>query len=191
MLFKLFEATLDQVTSSSVSSKTQHWLDDRYQNDFTINFAQAVYNKKQDFLELIFFANSTYGGQSTISATDVPQGAKPGQYTIALRFYNVGTYLSKEKDMGYAQLESALKEVFHKCNVKFYSDDPSYFYQGVWSNNEKHDMAIYKFPGPEGDGTWDARHPTSSGSHVTKHIAQVCNEIDSYVKQVAQNLQIL
>jgi len=188
------EATIDSLAGNSVSGLTQHHLDLRYQNDFNIDLGQAAYYRKQDFLELIFFANSTYGATDFIASTSLPQG-KNGQYTLCLRFYKVGQYLKDEKNMGYGQLEQALKQAIHSCDVKFYSDDPSWFYQGGWEACDKENLSIYKFPGPAGKGIWTARHKASGGltgdAHLTKHLSQVVNEIDSYIKQIAQNLYVI
>jgi hypothetical protein len=98
--------------------------------------------------------------------------------------------------MGYGQLEQALKKVIHSCDVKFYSDDPSFDWQGCWEGLAKHDLSIYKFTGEKGKGIWDEKHAASGGLqnqeiHLTKHLSQVVNEIDSYIKQIAQNLYII
>lgn len=188
------EATIDSLKSTAVSGLTQHHLDKRYQNDFNIDLAQASYHRRDDFLELIFFANSTFGATSYIASTNLPQG-KNGQYTLCLRFYKVGQYLKDESKMGYSQLEKALRDAIHNCDVKFYSDDPSFYFQGSWEDLAKEGLSIYKFPGPNGTGQWRERHKSSGGmtgeAHLTKHLAQVVNEIDSYIKQIAQNLYII
>ena len=189
------EATIDSLAGNSVSGLTQHHLDLRYQNDFNIDLGQAAYYRKQDFLELIFFANSTYGATGYIASTSLPQG-KNGQYTLCLRFYKVGQYLKDEKNMGYGQLEQAIKKAIHSCDVKFYSDDPSFYWQGCWEGLAKHDLSIYKFTGEKGKGIWDEKHAASGGLqnqeiHLTKHLSQVVNEIDSYIKQIAQNLYVI
>ena len=188
------EATIDSLRGNSVSGITQRSLDQRYQNDFNIDLAQASYHRKEDFLELIFFANSTYGATDFISATSLPQG-KNGQYTLCLRFYKVNSYLKDEKSMGYSQLEKAIKDCIHNCDVKFYSDDPSWFFQSGWEEADKQGLSIYKFPGPKGTGVWTERHKASGGLnsdvHLTKHLAQVVDEIDSYVTEIAQNLYVI
>lgn len=101
--------------------------------------------------------------------------------------------------MGYSQLEKALRDAIHNCDVKFYSDDPSFYWQGVFEDLDKKNMSIYKFPGPNngnGNGVWRDRHALSGGLQdpyirLTKHLAQVVNEIDSYIKEIAQNLYII
>lgn len=189
------EATIDSLATSAVSGLTQKHLDKRYQNDFNIDLAQAAYYKKQDFLEMIFFANSTYGATGFIAATDLPQG-KNGQYTLCIRFYKVGQYLKDEAKMGYSQLEQALKQCVHNCDAKFYSDAPDFYWQGCWEGLDKAGMSIYKFTGTKGKGVWDEKHNlsgglTNSSIHLTKHLAQVVNEIDQYIRPAAQNLQII
>lgn len=189
------ETTIDTLAATGISNLTKNSLDKRYQNDFNIDLAQAAYYTKQDFLEMIFFANSTYGDSGFIAATDLPQG-KNGQYTLCIRWYDVGKYLKNEKNMGYSQLESALKQTVHNCDAKFYSDDPSFYWQGVWEGLDKNGMAIYKFTGEKGQGVWDEKHNLSGGIsnsevHLTKHLAQVVNEIDSFIRPAAQNLQII
>lgn len=190
------EATIDSLKTSAVSGLTQHHLDKRYQNDFNIDLGQASYHRRDDFLELIFFANSTFGDTGYIASTNLPQG-KNGQYTLCLRFYKVGRFLKDESKMGYSQLEQALRDCIHKCDVKFYSDDPSFYWQGIFEDLDERGMSIYKFPGPsKGNGVWRDRHAASGGLQdpyirLTKHLAQVINEIDSYIKTIAQNLYII
>ena len=84
------EATIDSLSLNAVSGLTQKHLDKRYQNDFNIDLAQAAYYTKQDFLEMIFFANSTYGATGFIAATNLPQG-KNGQYTLCIRWLTTHT----------------------------------------------------------------------------------------------------
>lgn len=189
------EATIDSLRGNSVSGITQRSLDQRYQNDFNIDLAQASYHRKEDFLELIFFANSTYGDTGFISATSLPQG-KNGQYTLCLRFYKVNNYLKDEKSMGYSQLEKAIKDCIHNCDVKFYSDDPSFYWQGTFEDLDKEGLSIYKFPGEKGSGYWRDKHAASGGLQnpnirLTKHLAQVVDEIDSYITEIAQNLYVI
>lgn len=191
---KLFlETTVDYLRSTAVSEITSSALDKRYEFDSEIDLAQAAYDKSQDFLELIFFANSTYGDTGFVAATDIPQG-KDNQYTLCLRFYKVKDYLGNEAKMGYSELEAAIKKVIHTCDVKMYSDDPSWYFQGAWESCDKEGLSIYKFPGPKGTGEWDARHKASGGltgdAHITKHLAQVITYIDTYIRDIAKNLII-
>lgn len=194
-LQKFLESTIDYLTQTAVSGITKRYLDKRYENDFNIDLGTATYYKSQDFLELVFYADSTYGGTSFIAATDLPQG-KNGQYTLAMRFYKVKAILGDiNGNTPYSEIEPKIKSVIHQCDVKLYSDDPSFYFQGCWQALDKAKLSIYRFPGPDGDGTWDAKHTMSGGIanppvHITKHLAQICESIDDYVPQIAQNLGV-
>lgn len=192
---KLFlEATIDSLATTGVSNLTQKHLNIRYENDFNIDLAAATYYKRKDFLELIFFANSTFGATDFIAGTNLPQG-KNGQYTLCLRFYKVKSFLENADTLGFTQLETALKDCLHKTDVKFYSDAPDFYFQGAWESLDKEGMSIYKFSGVNGKGIWDAKHYSSGGItnpriHLTKHLAQIVNEIDDYIRQIAQILTL-
>lgn len=195
-LTKLYEKTLDMLQQSGVSGIVDKSLEKRYSDgDSTISLASANYLKRNNILELIFWANSSYGNESFVAATDLPQPPN-GKYTLALRFYGVKNYLTKNVlSSGYSEIEKALKEIVHSCDVKFYSDDPSFFFQGCFEDLDKEDLSIYKFPGPDGKGIWRGRHYSSGGVsnpniHLTKHLAQVCLEIDEFIRPMAQMLEI-
>jgi len=194
-LHKFLESTIDYLTQTAVSGLTKKYLDKRYENDFNIELGSASYYRSQDFLELVFYANSTYGSTDFIASTDLPQGNNR-QYTLALRFYKVKEVLGDiQPNTPYSVLEPKIKNIIHQCDVKLYSDDSSFYFQGSWESLDKANLSIYKFPGPAGSGKWDAMH-TASGDlanppiHITKHLAQVCGSIDSYIPTIAQKLRI-
>ena len=201
-LIKFLELNLGQFTDGGVSNLTKKWLDLRNkegETEITLNNALyhkgGIIGKNQDFLELTFFAKSTYGGESFVAAVDTPQ-APNGYYVLVLRFYDAKQFLTADTlQKGYKDLEASIAKVLHSCEVRLYSDDPSWFYQGGWEAADKKDASIFKFTGPKGTGVWDARHQASGGLsnppiHITKHLAQVMMTIDSYIPQIAQNLQV-
>lgn len=193
-MIKFFEASLDFFTKGATSNLTQKWLDDRYVNESEINFNSATFNKINDYLELVFFAKSSYGGTSFVAAQSVPQ-APNGSYCLVLRLYKVRNQLKDAKNMDFQTLENTLKDIIHNNDIKFYSDDPSFFYQGCWEDLAKAKASIFKFTGPNGTGHWHDRHAASGGLrdyniHLTKHLTQVIREIDQYIPEIAQNLKI-
>lgn len=198
-LIKFLEANIDYLSQTAVSNLTKKWYDLRMsEGEIDIRLNNVTYNTKNNFLELVFFAKSTYGNTSFVAATSLPQ-APNGWYTLSMRFYGVNSILGSGKDLqqlGYQEIENRLKKAVHACDVKFYSDDPSFFYQSTWEDLDKKGMAIYKFSGPQGHGIWRGIHQASGGLsdpyiHLTKHLVQVIHEIDTYISAMAQNLRIV
>lgn len=198
MLIKFLESNIDILANTAISNLTQKWYELRMSNGETeIKLNSATYNTRMfnNYLELVFFAKSSYGNTSYIAATEVPQ-APNGWYTLVLRFYKVSKILGKDfKSIGYREIENRLKKVIHQCDVKFYSDDPSWFFQGGFELADKNKMSIYKYTGPKGNGIWENRHKSSGGVsaqiYLTKHFAQLIHEIDSYITQIAKTIQII
>lgn len=178
----LNEATIDELSKNDVSNLTWNFLSDRYENgNSKIELTTATYHINNDFLEVTFLANATYGRT---------------KYTLVFRFYNVEQYfISDPAKSRYSKVESMLRNIIHKCDVKLYSNDPSFMYQGSFEGLAKNNMSIFKFPGPNGDHVWDERHSDSGGLinseiHLTKHLAQVVTTMDKYISRMAQILNV-
>ena len=106
----------------------------------------------------------------------------------------VKKYFKKHlKDTPYSEEANLLKFIFHNCDVKFYSDDPSWYFQGGFEDGAKAGISIYKFPGEPGDGTWHNRHVQSGGLynsniHLTKHMAQIVEQIDAFIPIICKSM---
>lgn len=181
-MYLLFESTIDKLRATCISNFTQDKLEDRLNNgDYHMSVSQAIYHKKDNFLEVTFTVNATNGG-------------KP--YTCILRFYKVGDLVTEDLDKArFSVVEKILRKIIKKCDVRFYSNDPSFYWQGSWEGLDKNDLSIYKFNGAKGDGVWDNRHASSGGLanseiHLTKHLAQIVRTIDGYISQIAQVLTV-
>jgi hypothetical protein len=191
---RLEEYSLDALKQGSISGITANALTDRFKNgDSHIEVSQATYNRWKDFIEVIFQVDSTYGSTDFIASEDIPQG-KNGTYSVVLRFYKVKKYFKKHlKDTPYSEEANLLKFIFHNCDVKFYSDDPSWYFQGGFEDGAKAGISIYKFPGEPGDGTWHNRHAQSGGLynsniHLTKHMAQIVEQIDAFIPIICKSM---
>lgn len=197
MVLILQEKTLSDLRGKATSNLTQQYLDVRKERGRTKIFLKsATINIKKDFMELIFNAASTFGATDFIAATDLQQ-AKDGYYTLAIRFYNIRSYITKDfMSLPTGTKQQAIGQIFNNCELKLYSDDPSYYYQGYWQDNEKEDMAIYKFPGPAGDDVWHNRHAQSGGLanpnvRLTKHLSQLVNDLDKYISEIARKCKLI
>ena len=182
---------------SLVSGITQKALAKRLNSgNSDIELESATINIKKKFIELIFYVASTSGDSAFIAATNLKQ-PKNGYYTVAVRFYDTDKYITGNyQSLPVGTQSQLLQQVFNFCDVRFYSDDPSYYYQGIWEDNEKENLAIYKFPGEAGSGVWHARHAQSGGtsdvnSRLTKHIAQVVQELDSMIPEIIKKQKVV
>ena len=185
----LQEMTITDLTTTAISDITQKTLDSRYEiGNNEINVVAVNFYMKKDFLEIIFACESTYGAEDFIAAVDIPN-IPNGSYAVVLRFYGISEYIDKNISMlPFSTLSVQIKNVLHNCDVKLYADDSSFYYQ-AWEGLDKNKLAIYKFPGEPGKGIWDTRHFNSGGLinkkiHITKHIAQIIQNIDDFVNQI-------
>lgn len=197
LVLLLNEKNLKDLKSGSTSNLTQKYIDSRFANGRTKIFLKsATINSKKGFMELIFNAASTYGATDYIAATNLQQAAD-GYYTLAIRFYNIGQYITKDfMSLPSGTKQQAIKQVINNCELKLYSDDPSYYYQGCWEDSEKEGLAIYKFPGEAGKNIWHDRHAksgglTNSNIHLTKHLSQLIDNIDRYVSDIARKCKLI
>jgi len=197
----LFEATLDSLTQTAISNFTQKHLDKREnEGDSRIDVAKSTWNSKQKYYEAIFYAKSSFGAEDFISAQGLGVNTPNGYYTVVIRFYNPETQLgqwnlSNLPQLKHSEVLNILSKVVHNCDAKFYSDDASFFYQGVWEDLDSENMSIFKFTGEKGKGVWRNIYNSSGGLsnpkiRLTKHIAQIIRDIDLYLPKLEQILQI-
>lgn len=182
MLSLLTETTIKQLASHGVSNLTQRFLNDRLQNgDSKVVVESSFYNVGDDYYEAWFKVDSTDGLQ---------------KYDIVFRWYNVDRFFTEDVTKAkYSVVEKIIRNVIYKCDLRLYSNDPSFTFQGCWEGLDSNDLSIYKFPGPKGDGIWDDRHMESGGLnnrniHLTKHIAQIANQIETFVPNLAQKIEV-
>lgn len=87
-----------------------------------------------------------------------------------------------------------LKNYIRLAPVRVYSNDPSFWYQGMFEDLEAYDGNIYPYKGPKGDGVWRDRHVSSGGLakpplRITKHMGQIMQVFDSYIKDIVAKLK--
>lgn len=183
MLNLLLEAKIDELIQNGVSSLTWEFYDQRIRYGNTkVNVASSIYNVKDKYYEVWFKVDSTKNENI--------------KYDVILRWYNVDKYFTDDPSkVRYSVVEKMLRDIIHKCDVRMYSSDPSFQLQGTWEGLAKNDLSIFKYNGPKGDGIWDSRHMNSGGLnnkniHLTKHLAQIISQIDSFVPKMSQMLDV-
>lgn len=198
----LLEATLDTLTQSAVSKLTQKHLDKREnEGDSRIDVAKSTWNSRSNYYEAIFYAKSSYGATDFIGAQGLGVDTPNGYYTVVIRFKNPKSQLGQWNESNITQLmhsevQKILKNVVHNCDALFYSDDASFYWQGVWEDLAAEGLSIFKFTGEKGKGQWRDIHNSSGGLtnpkiRLTKHIAQIIRDIDLYIPKLEQMLQVV
>lgn len=185
----LKEMTLPQIGANAISNFTQTKINDRYQNEYTYSVG-SVENDGVN-LTVTFQVLSTFMNGEPVYAgyTD----SKDGEYAVVIQFQNANQFC----DFGTLSMESndskiqIVKKIIENCDVKVYSDDPSFYYQGFWEDLDQVNMSLYPFPGPKGDGKWQAFHFVSGGLknpmvRVTKHIGQIALEYSKFINNIAR-----
>lgn len=195
------EATLDTLTQSAISNFTKKHLNKREtEGESQIDLASATWHTRKDFLELVFYAKSSFGDTQYIAADNISNNTPNGYYTVVVRFYKVSLQSpdfqpSDFDTLTHSKLREIITNVVHNCDAKFYSDDMSFYWQGVWEDLYNNNMSIFKFTGKKGKGVWRDIHAASGGLanpqiRLTKHIAQVVRDIDTYITKIEQTLVI-
>lgn len=184
-LLLLKEMTLPQIANDAVSTLTNKHLSIRYQNSYSYSVDKAEI--KGNDLFVTFSVMSTFRDGESVYAGYT--SSYNNHYSIIIEFIDAKRFL----DQNPTNKATAVQQIISSCDVKLYSDDPSFYYQGFWEDLQKVDMSIYPFPGPSGNDYWTNIHFGSGNLanphiRVTKHIAQLSREIENYINYIVQRL---
>jgi hypothetical protein len=151
----------------------------------------AKWDENEDTLTVNFEVTPTKGPPTTV-ITPSGKEYKGTFYNVMLMFEDVSQFLGTKSEFNKTDLEK-FKQMLRQAPVKVYSNDPSFYYQGAWEDMSKHDATVFPFPGPAGDGVWHDRHQQSGGLenpdfHITKHMAQIAEQIDAYAPEILSKL---
>lgn len=188
-LLLLKETTLPQLAIDAISSLTNKHLSIRYQNAYTYSVYSAKFIGKDLFVT--FSIMSTFrDGQSLYAGYTESDN---NHYSVVIEFLDAAKFFQNINSLDKNAKKQAVQQIISSCNVKLYSDDPSFYYQGFWEDLAKVNMSIYPFPGPSGTGKWQSIHFASGGLanpkvRVTKHIAQLAKEINYYIDYIVQKI---
>lgn len=180
----LEEITIKDLQKNAVSNITRKYYDKRIQSQNSFISLESVSFVQND-LRITFSVESSEGDGGYIEN----KYTKPptGFYTVMIQFIDSNKYLTNS--INKESTQKALDQIFLNCDVKLFSDDPSFYWQGFWESLDDLDMAIFPFTGKPGDGEWTERH-NSSGNlvigniRITKHIKQVLDEIFLYKDEI-------
>jgi hypothetical protein len=206
------DLSLHDLHKYALSNLTDHYLQDRYHNDYTWSIKKAFIKKSKDFLELDIQIMPTYHDDYPKPPV-TPSQTTPRRYMVYIRCYDISTVIpdigsdwSIWDGLSDSEKTDIIKQIFKSCKCRVHSDDPSFYWQGMWEDLSKHDGSIFKFTGTPGKGIWRGRHARSNSNpkydpqfsrgqqsdeiRVTKHIAQISYESDSVAKAMSRIVQL-
>lgn len=200
-MIKIEEMTVNELKAQAVSSITKAALAKRTGEGLSeITLGNCTLDKNKKFLEAVFYAQSTFENESYIDSANIDFDTPEKNYTLVLRWYDVLNVIPADEIgdidvLEYSKIENILSNIINKCNVRMYADDPSFYWQGVHEGLDKNGLSIYKFVGENGKGIWHDRHAASGGLtnreiHLTKHLAQLMETLDDYIRPMAQKLEV-
>lgn len=113
-----------------------------------LSLSQALWNDKENFLELEIKIRPTEPGVKTVyTPSGVPSSAPV--YTAYLRFTEVDKYLSTKKEffnvLTRLERKRFISRVLVKCPVRIWINDPSWLFRGSYQNATDLGYSIYDF----------------------------------------------
>jgi hypothetical protein len=183
---------------SAISNLTARHLDNRLNDPEAnkhVDVIEAKWKIADNEVVLYFYVSPTYDNRTIMTPSARPY--RGSFYNVVFQFTGVEAELGtidaftalNEHDR-----ERAVQEMIWKCPVKVYSNDPSFYYQGVWEDLAKVDGAVFDFPGPTGTGYWHDRHAGSGGLansniRITKHMAQIIKDMHKFIPIITKGMK--
>jgi hypothetical protein len=125
-------------------------------------------------------------------------------YTVFISCHGVWDIISHEiqnwDEWEYLQSddkENSIKKIFDMCYTRVHSDDPFFYWQGIWEYLEKHDGCFYRFDQaeriiPELKKSFTANLEYQSlcnDIRITELIAQISIKSDDIARQIADDIK--
>lgn len=163
---------------------TSNLTDKHYKERLNNNFEYSLYSillVDKKHLRFTFHAFPTY--LSNKSRPNEYDKKINSYYTIQIQFLDATKIVDYEKFVSKDVKVNDIKEIVKNCEVQFYSNDESFYWQGFWEDLDSNNSSIYTFKGTNGKGVWRDNHQKSGGlsdptKRITKHIKQLIEDFD-------------
>lgn len=173
---RISEQVLEYFKKSGTSNLTKKHYQTRLTKEYSYGLQEIVLTDSD--LRLVFLVVPTFRNGKPVK--NKKKASRKSQYTVEIQFVNASEYIDIDlpDTMSSSDLKEGVDSMIDGCDLKFYSDDPSFYWQGFWEDLDASNSAIYPFEGTKGDHTWEDRHADSGGLlnskiRVTKHITQI------------------
>lgn len=155
-------------------------------------FKDANWIESDDSVYLVFHVNPTYDKTVTNYS---PSGNeyKDNKYIVQVQFEEVSKVLGdKETFKSFTPKEQGelVLQMINECEIKLWSSDPSFVFQGAFEAMSDLGASIYPMWGPRhSTGIWAQRHGTEI--HETKHISEILEIIPALYQDISIKLRNL
>lgn len=183
------ENKLDYYAMAGISNLTDKHYKIRLTKEYFYELYSILFIEKKH-LRFTFHAYPTFKGDKSLpNPYDKKEKA---YYTIQVQFLNVLPYVKLVNIISSKLTTKDINNIVDNCEVQFYSDDKSFYWQGFWEDLSKNKAAIYPFKGTNGKGIWKDIHTKAGGLtnpnlRVTKHIEQLIKEFDDIMGRQLPN----
>lgn len=187
-MIRFDEKTLTYFVDAGNSNLTKKHYEIRLTKDYTYGLRKILSVKNKD-LRLYFSVRPTFSKGKRSSREGNLKSTTT--YDVQIQFCNAnkfadefGVNLDELHLLELSELKKFWQSVRDKCDLRFYSDDPSFYWQGFWEDLSNQRSAIKPFKGTHGTGRWREIHQKSGGLingklRVTKHITQILLDLES------------
>lgn len=178
MFKNIKENKLDYFSYAGTSTITNKHYKDRLEQTCEYSLYSILLVDKKH-LRLTFHAFPTVLGHT--SRVNTYDNKSKTYYTIQIQFLDIDKVFDLKKILTISSKD--IEKIADNCEVQFYSNDESFYWQGFWEDLASTNSAIYPFNGTHGKGAWRQIHKDSGGltdskKRITKHIKQLIDDFD-------------
>lgn len=192
--------SLNDLETNALSNITQKHLDMRLtdpEQSSGIRVIEAQWEPDNDTYTIFFEMEPSKGTPAKV-VTTTGRDYQGTFYNTVFQFQNVSKYIGTPEEFQRKSAPEQVKDIKNmvwSAEAKLYSNDPSFYYQGMWEDLATVGGAAFPFPGPKGDGIWRQRHAQSGGLanpmvRITKHMGQVIGNINALISDIRDKTRI-
>ena len=182
--------SFSDLKQNAVSDLNKKFLAQRKKEGNSGSKLQSVtWNESNDTIGIVFFVNPTYDKEVKNYS---PTGSEyiDNKYTVEIEFQNVSNYLGdRETFNSFTPKEQGdlILSFLDNCEVKLWSSDPSWIFQGSFEAMDDLDASIFPLWSPKGKDIWNARHGLEP--HITKHTYEIAQVLKANYQDIARQLR--
>lgn len=192
--------SLNDLENHAISNITQRHLTTRLTDpemNSGIRVIEAQWEPSNDTYTVFFEIEPSKGTPAKVLTTTARE-YQGTFYNTVFQFQNASKWLGDPAEFQQKPVDQQVKDIENliwSAEAKLYSNDPSFYYQGMWEDLATVGGSVFPFPGPRGSGVWRARHAQSGGLanpmiRITKHMGQVIGNIGKMIPEIRDKTRV-